>query len=343
MNILITGGAGFVGCNLAHHFLKRGDQVIVLDNLSRARVSCNMHWLQDQDVSTKLSYRDVDVRDADRLTTVVEEAQADVIFHLAAQVAVTTSVADPRHDLEVNILGTFNLLESVRRLPREQRPIVVFSSTNKVYGAMEDLDVSDQGGRYAYRYFDHGIAETYPLDFHSPYGCSKGAAEQYVHDYARIYGLRTVVFRMSCVFGPRQFGTEDQGWVAHFLISAMCGRPITIYGDGKQVRDLLFINDLISAFEAAVEHIDQASREVFNIGGGPVNTLSLLELLYWLDRRHGKPVVRQFEESRPGDQLIYVSDIRKAQRILGWQPEITVPEGLDRLWEWLKNNRSLLE
>ena len=340
MRVLITGGAGFIGSNLAHCLLKQGHEVTVLDNLSRGGVDRNLSWLKEAGYPG-LSFVRADVREADQLASAVRDK--DVVFHLAAQVAVTTSVAQPRHDMEVNILGTFNLLEAVRALPDAHRPLILYASTNKVYGGMEDVGVVDRGRRYAYRDLPNGVDETRPLDFYSPYGCSKGAAEQYVRDYVRIYGLRTVVFRMSCIYGPRQFGTEDQGWVAHFLISAFRGLPITIYGDGKQVRDILFVEDLIAAFQAAIERADAVSGHVFNIGGGPANSISLLELLDWLDERAAKPVQRSFADWRPGDQPVYISDIRKAQDLLAWQPKVAVPEGLTRLWNWILDNDSLFE
>jgi CDP-paratose 2-epimerase len=263
-----------------------------------------------------------------------------VIYHLAGQVAVTSSVKDPRPDYEVNALGTFNLLEAARLSGRN--PAVVFSSTNKVYGGMEDVPVVERATRYGYRDLPYGVPESQPLDFHSPYGCSKGAADQYVRDYARIYGLPTVVFRMSCIYGPRQFGNEDQGWLAHFMIAALIGNPITIYGDGKQVRDVLFVDDLVRAFRLAVEKIDVAAGEVFNIGGGPDNTLAVWhefrELL--ADLRGVKTRVRR-REWRPGDQPCYVSDIRKAHRLLGWQPQVDKEMGVRRLWEWVSGHKDL--
>ena len=338
MRVLIAGGAGFIGSNLAHHFLNAGHEITILDNLSRDGVERNLRWLKEAEYPG-FSFVRADVREADRLASAVRDK--DVVFHLAAQVAVTTSVEQPRHDMEVNLLGTFNLLEAVRALPDAHRPVIVYTSTNKVYGNMGDVAVVDRGRRYAYRDLTNGVDESRPLDFHSPYGCSKGAADQYVRDYARIYGLRTVVFRMSCIYGPQQFGTEDQGWVAHFLLSAFRGSPIIIYGDGKQVRDILFVGDLIAAFQAAIDHIDVVSGQVFNIGGGPANTISLLELLDWLDDHVARPIKRRFDEWRPGDQLVYISDIHKAQDLLAWQPKVAVPEGLTRLWDWILDNSSL--
>ncbi|TLY46230.1 MAG: NAD-dependent epimerase/dehydratase family protein [Nitrospirae bacterium] len=266
---------------------------------------------------------------------------ADVVFHLAAQVAVTSSVEDPHSDFEVNALGTLNVLEAARLSGRQ--PIVVFTSTNKVYGGMEDTMVVDRNAHYEYRDFPNGIPESQPLDFHSPYGCSKGAGDQYVRDYARIYGLPTVVFRMSCIYGPRQFGTEDQGWLAHFMIALVTGRPIMIYGDGKQVRDVLFIDDLVCAFRLAVERIETTRGQVYNIGGGPSNTLSVwVEYGEMLARLAGRRVSVLFSGWRPGDQRCYVSDIRKAYSDLEWRPEVDKEEGVRRLWKWVSSNQDML-
>jgi len=254
---------------------------------------------------------------------------------------VTTSVRDPREDFDINALGTFNVVEAARRA--ESQPIVLYASTNKVYGKMADVAVAERDGRWAYRDFDGGIPESRPLEFYSPYGCSKGAGDQYVLDYARIYGLRTVVFRQSCIYGPHQFGIEDQGWVAWFSIQAMRQRPFTIYGDGKQVRDVLFVDDLMSAYEAAIQHIDVTSGQAYNIGGGPENTLSLLELVDLLTAKFGTKPAFGFDAWRPGDQLVYVSDIAKARADFGWTPRVTASEGIDRLLTWLNENRQIFD
>jgi CDP-paratose 2-epimerase len=283
---------------------------------------------------------EADVRDFGALRQAT--AGADVIYHLASQVAVTSSVLDPRHDFEVNALGTFNVLEAARR--SERQPIVLYSSTNKVYGGMEDVVVVEGEADYAYRDYPWGISETHPLDFHSPYGCSKGAGDQYVRDYARIYGLPTVVFRQSCIYGPRQFGVEDQGWVAWFLIAAVTGRPITIYGDGKQVRDVLWVGDLLDLYERAIERIDVAAGQVYNVGGGPENTLSVWqELGPMLARLMGREVEVAWDDWRPGDQRIFVADIRKAEQELAWRPQIGKEEGVGRLYEWVAANRALFD
>lgn len=333
VHALITGGAGFIGSNLADALAAEGWVVWIFDLLARPGVERNLAWLQERH-GGRIRFVRGDIRDFPAVAEVVR--QAEVIFHLAAQVAVTTSLIDPRTDFEINALGTLNVLEAARQA--RHRPIILYTSTNKVYGAMEDVPVVEEATRYRYADRPFGIDERQPLDFHSPYGCSKGAADQYVRDYARIYGLPTVVFRMSCIYGPRQFGTEDQGWVAHFVISAMAGRPITIYGDGKQVRDLLFVTDLIAAMRAAVERIDRTAGQVYNIGGGPENTLSIWHefaplLSEILDRPMEPPT---FGPWRPGDQKVYISDIRKAMQDLDWQPRVGVREGLTRLVEWVQ-------
>jgi CDP-paratose 2-epimerase len=336
--ILVTGGAGFVGSNLVDALLDDGEHVVLFDSLARPGSERNLAWLQAKESDGRLSVVRGDVRDFDTLRAAAEGV--DVIYHLAGQVAVTTSVEDPREDFEVNALGTLNLLEVARLSGR--RPVVVFTSTNKVYGGTEDVDVVETSSRYVYRDLPHGISESQPLDFHSPYGCSKGAADQYVRDYARIYGLATVVFRMSCIYGPRQFGNEDQGWVAHFMISAADRRSITIYGNGKQVRDILFVDDLVRAFRLAVDKIDTTAGEVYNIGGGPDNTLSIwAEFGDFLTALDGNGLPVSYDEWRPGDQPCYVSDIRKAERDLGWAPEISKETGLERLWEWVQSGEIL--
>lgn len=337
MNWLITGGAGFIGCNAASRFLKRGDRVTVLDNLSRKGTRLNLEWLRQQ--GGALEFVEADIRDTMALERVFLRREVDAVLHLAGQVAVTTSVERPREDFEINALGTFNVLEAVRL--SGQTPAVIYASTNKVYGGMTDIGIVERHGRYEYAELPQGVPEERLLDFHSPYGCSKGAADQYVRDYARIYGLRTVVFRQSCIYGCRQFGVEDQGWVAWFTIAAALGKPITIYGDGKQVRDVLFVEDLVRAYEMAAEQIERISGHVYNIGGGPAQGMSLLELLAHLERMLGKPVPRTFGQWRPGDQPVFVCDISKAREELGWEPTVAVEAGVRRLHEWVMENRDL--
>ncbi|MEA3351646.1 MAG: GDP-mannose 4,6-dehydratase [Chloroflexota bacterium] len=337
-HFLISGGAGFIGSNYVDRLLTRGERVTVYDNLSRAGAASNVAWLKDSHGRGSFQLVVGDTRDAALLATVARNA--DVIVHLAGQVAVTTSVLHPREDFEANALGTFNLLEAARL--SERNPIVLYASTNKVYGGMEGVSVVEGETSYSYAHLPQGVPETQPLDFHSPYGCSKGAGDQYVRDYQRIYDLPTVILRQSCIYGPRQFGIEDQGWVAWFVIAAALGKPITIYGDGKQVRDVLFVDDLLNAYDAAIKHIDVAAGQVYNIGGGPENTLSIWrEFGPLLEDMLGKNIPVTRADWRPGDQHIYVSDIRKAERELGWRPKIGVETGIRRLFDWVNTNRHL--
>ncbi|MCX7626271.1 MAG: GDP-mannose 4,6-dehydratase [Candidatus Sumerlaeaceae bacterium] len=334
----ITGGCGFIGSNLAATLLREGEQVTVYDNLSRAGTERNLAWLQNLR-SPGFQFIRGDVRDFSTLCDLLASEDFDVVFNTAAQVAVTTSVVDPRTDFEVNALGTFNVLEAVRLSGR--KPIFFFTSTNKVYGGMEDVKIVERNGRYDYEDLPYGVPETRCLDFHSPYGCSKGAADQYVRDYGRIYGIPTVVFRMSCQYGPRQFGNEDQGWVAHFIIAAHKGCDINIYGDGKQVRDILYVDDLVRAFRMAAHSITKTAGQIYNIGGGPQNTISLLELVADLEQLVGRKINLHFGPWRPGDQPVYISDIRRAQKEFGWEPLISKTEGVRRLLDWVRKNSEL--
>jgi CDP-paratose 2-epimerase len=332
---VITGGAGFIGANLAHRLASDGRRVIVYDNLSRKGVEKNLQWL----VATHGNLIEVEVKDTrDRRSLQNVIKHAGQIFHLAAQVAVTTSLDDPVSDFEVNARGTLNVLESIRA--RSKPPSLIFTSTNKVYGALEDLHFKPQEYRYVPdtdgQNFKTGIGEERPLDFHSPYGCSKGAADQYVIDYARTYGLPAVVFRMSCIYGPHQFGTEDQGWVAHFLIRAIERQKITIYGDGRQVRDILFVEDLLDAMTLAQQNMGRIAGQAFNIGGGSENTISLLELLELLSQFDGGDHHVEFSEWRHADQRYYVSDISKFRDSTGWVPQVSAREGIHRLYKWLQ-------
>ncbi len=338
MKWVITGGAGFIGCHAAARFLGAGHRVVVVDNLSRRGADANLAWLRDRGLT---DFVKADVRDAGAMSGLLaRHADADAVLHLAAQVAVTTSVADPRSDFEVNALGTFNVLEAVR-VAASGRPAVLYSSTNKVYGDLRHVRVVERDGRYAYESLPDGVDESEPLDFHSPYGCSKGAGDQYVRDYARIYGMKTVVFRQSCIFGTRQFGIEDQGWVAWFCVAVTTGQPFTIFGDGKQIRDALWVDDLVDAYARALERIDAVSGEAFNIGGGPANTLSLRELVARLSREVGRDLDPPQADWRPGDQRVFVADVRKAGRLLGWRPTVSTAEGVDRLIGWVRENRRL--
>ena len=338
MRILITGGAGFIGCNLADACIRAGHQVTLFDNLSRRGSEANLAWLRERH-GEGFAFARGDIRDD---AAVLEAAAGQgAIYHLAAQTAVTTSVSDPRTDFEINALGTLNLLEAARQAAGDA--VLIYASTNKVYGGLEQLSVAELATRYALVDCPNGVAETHPLDFHSPYGCSKGAADQYVRDYARIYGLRTVVFRQSCIYGPRQMGVEDQGWVAWFVIAAIAGKPITIYGDGKQVRDLLYVDDLVRAYLLATERIEVTRGQVYNLGGGPANTLSIWsEFGPLLSRVVGREVMPQaFCDWRPGDQPVFVTDISKAARDFDWTPRVAVTEGIGRLSEWVRANREL--
>jgi CDP-paratose 2-epimerase len=337
-NYLVTGGAGFIGSNYVYRLLERGEKVTIYDNLSRAGASRNLKWLQEKYGDKAFTLVVGDVRDPAMLAEAVREA--DVFVHLAAQVAVTTSVTEPREDFEINALGTFNVMEAARL--SERKPVVIYASTNKVYGGMDDVRVVEETTRWRYENLPFGCSESQPLDFHSPYGCSKGSGDQYVRDYFRIYDLSTVVFRQSCIYGPRQFGVEDQGWLAWMTIAAVTGRPITIYGDGKQVRDVLHVDDLLDAYDAAIAKIDKVKGEVFNLGGGPQNTLAIwTEFGPMLEKLLGRPVPVSRGDWRPGDQKVFVADIRKAKKVLGWQPKIGAQEGVKRLFEWVSENRLL--
>lgn len=338
MKILITGGAGFIGVNSAHYFAKKGHRVVIFDNLSRDGSNENLEWIQSE---CEVDFFKGDLRKFMDLVDVFDHSgKFDLILHLAAQVAVTRSVTDPYEDFEINALGTFNLLEATRRYNSDAT--FIFSSTNKVYGEMEDLDIIQNNGRYIYKNLAQGVDETRNLDFHSPYGCSKGAADQYCRDYHRIYGLKTIVLRQSCIYGYHQFGIEDQGWIAWFCIASTLGKPITIYGDGKQIRDVLFIDDLIKAFELAYKNRKKAMGQIFNIGGGPENTLSLHELIAYLEKLKGKKISLSYDTWRPGDQKVFIGNISKAKLDLGWEPTIKPEKGVKMLYNWVNDNKKML-
>jgi CDP-paratose 2-epimerase len=338
MNILITGGCGFIGCNAVARFAGLGHRVTILDNLSRPCTSLNLEWLERQGM---ISFVKADVRDPRAVIEVMQRRRFDVVLHLAGQVAVTTSLKGPRNDFEINALGTLNVLEGLRQhLPEA---IFLNASTNKVYGKLGGLPITETPTHYTLADWPNGIAESQPLDFHSPYGCSKGAADQYTIDYARVYGLRTVNFRQSCIYGLRQFGVEDQGWVAWFTIAHELNKPITVYGTGKQVRDLLFVDDLIDCYLEAVERIEQVAGLTFNIGGGPANTLSIIEFFELLENLSGRPVVYQTADFRPGDQPVYVSNNGRAAKLLAWSPRVSVTYGIQRLLSWVVENRDVLK
>lgn len=336
-NILITGGAGFIGVNTAASYLKKGDRVWILDNLSRIGSKLNLEWLLNN--FPKVKFIKGDVRDFDLLKRSV--LNKDIVFHFAGQVAVTTSVKNPIEDFEINALGTVNLLEALRGKNKEA--ILIYSSTNKVYGGMENAVLIEKKSRYEYKDLKYGVSEKQPLDFHSPYGCSKGAADQYVRDYARIYGLKTIVFRQSCIYGYHQFGMEDQGWIAWFIIALLLGKNITIYGNGKQVRDILFISDLIEAFDMAIKNINKTKGQIYNIGGGMDFKLSIwIEFKPILEKLYGKNISQTYKGWRPGDQLIYISDIRKANLDFKWKPKVNVEDGIKELYDWAIRDKNLL-
>lgn len=338
MKAIVTGGAGFIGCNTAARLISQGHSVVVIDDLSRKGSVKNLEWLKTQG---DFEFLQIDIRDYPALEGAIRKhSDVEFIMHLAAQVAVTTSVADPRTDMEINLLGSFNLIEAVRK--NDLRPFIGFASTNKVYGKMDDLRIEDLGDRYQYADVA-GADEERPLDFYSPYGCSKGAADQYIRDYSRIYNLPTAVFRMSCIYGKRQFGVEDQGWVAWFIIAAVLKQPITIFGDGKQVRDVLFVEDLIDLYLAAFNNPDKSAGKVFNAGGGPKNTLSLLELLAHIEKRLGEKIPLAYDDWRPGDQKVYVSDTALAESVLGWERKYDKVRGVDTLIDWILENKNLFE
>lgn len=337
MKIFITGGAGFIGCNCTKYFLNKGHEVVVFDNLSRIGVHLNLDWLKSLG---KFQFIKGDVRNAGLLAKYFAGNQdVDVVFHFAAQTAVTTSITNPREDFEINALGTLNLLEAIRHSNSD--PIVIYSSTNKVYGNLDYLNIRSRGMRYELVDYPQGISEDFQLDFHSPYGCSKGVADQYVHDYHRIYDMKTVVFRQSCIYGPRQFGVEDQGWVAWFIISALKGNPITIYGDGKQVRDVLHINDLLHAYSKAIDNIELIKGNIYNIGGGPDNQLSLLQLIEMINKQAGMGMVYTFDSWRAGDQKIFCADNTKLEKELDWQIHENYREGIVTLFNWIQDNTVL--
>lgn len=336
--ILITGGAGFIGINTADYFLSRGYKVMVLDNLSRKGSDENLKWLQDKWGKKAVFVKCDILDDRGKLASLMESH--DAVAHLAGQVAVTTSVQNPEHDFKTNALGTLHVLEAIRLSKR--KPSLLYSSTNKVYGNIDHIDVELTSVGYRYPALPLGVAEHIGLDFHSPYGCSKGTADQYVRDYSRIYGLKTVVFRQSCIYGPHQFGIEDQGWVAWFTIASLTGKPITVYGDGHQVRDVLHVEDLARLYETAIQKIDRVSGKVYNIGGGPGRASSVRQTLSLLEVLLNKKIPLAFSAWRPGDQRVYISDIRRIKHDLGWEPKIDFPKGLQSLVDWAKENQKAI-
>ena len=336
MKYLITGGCGFLGSNLAEEVLKRGDDLVVVDNLYRLGSEKNLEWLKSKGEFTL--YRS-DVRVFDDLNYIMKKERPDIIFHVAGQVAMTTSLERPRLDFEINVLGAHNLLESVRTHCPEAK--ILFSSTNKVYGDLEDLHYDETDTRFAIPQYPLGLPESVGLDFRTPYGCSKGAADQYMLDYHKCFGLKTIVFRHSSIFGGRQFSSFDQGWIGWFVkqgIDTKLGKlkePFTISGSGKQVRDVLFSEDLIECYFGALENIDKTQGQAFNIGGGAENSLSLLELFAFLEKELGVTLDYIKLPPRESDQKSFIADITKAHEVFGWKPKVTKEEGLRKMIEWV--------
>ena len=336
-SVLVTGGAGFIGSNLADRLARDGHDVLIYDALARPGVEANLAWLRRRHPG-RIASVIADLRDREKLEQAASGARA--VFHLAAQVAVTTSLADPERDFDINLRGTLFLLEALRRQPSP--PPLVFASTNKVYGNLADIKLARDGDAYlpedpALR--RHGVGEDRPLSFYTPYGCSKGAADQYVLDYARGFGVPACVLRMSCIYGPRQLGTEDQGWLAHFLYSVQAGRPISIYGDGRQVRDVMYVDDAVDAYLAAWDRIAAVSGQAFNLGGGPGNAVTLLQILAEISELTGRSADLRFSDWRPGDQRYFVADTRRAAAALGLGPAVGWRDGLRRLAQWIAVER----
>lgn len=330
--ILITGGAGFIGSNLANFYIKKGVDVIIFDNLSREGTNLNLSWLKRK-YPAKFSFVRGDIRNYNILRNIFKKHKnIDVVFHEAAQVSVMESIANPRLDFETNLLGTFNLLEVIRQFSKNT--ILVYASTNKVYGNLKNIKGEE---------IKNGISELRNLNFYSPYGCSKGASDQYVRDYSRTYGLRTIVFRQSCIYGERQMGEENQGWLSWFVICFLSGRRINIYGTGRQVRDVLFIDDLVRAYDMAIKKINITNSKIYNIGGGSTNSLSILKLLELLEKNIGRRVEYKFLNSRPGDQQFFISDNSLSRQDFGWEPKVSFEVGLKRLVKWLRENQTVLK
>ena len=337
MKHLIIGGAGFIGTNLASSLLSKKEEVVIIDSLARSGSQKNLEYLLQNFPSLEFIKADITV-DQEILNKTI--SSVDRIYHLAAQVAVTTSVQDPRNDFKINALGTLNVLEAMRLFGKKDISLI-YSSTNKVYGDLAEHEIIENKNRYDFKNIE-GISESQNLDFHSPYGCSKGCADQYVRDYSRIYGLNTVVFRQSCIYGPHQFGVEDQGWVAWFIIALLTGKNLNIYGDGKQVRDLLFVTDLVNAYTKALDNIDKTKGEIFNIGGGSNFSISVYyEFKPILEKLLGKSISVEFSPWRPGDQKIFISDIKKADKIFNWSPIVSPTEGISTLFKWVSLNKKL--
>lgn len=332
MNILITGGAGFIGCNTVKYFATKGDRVFVIDNLSRETARVNLRWLQDN--NTPFNFENIDIADRVVLESYFKRHNFDVVIHLAGQVAVTLAVENPRYDFEVNAQGTFNVLECVRLYC--PRAIFINASSNKVYGSISDKRVVEEEDCYRYADVNYkGVNESQNLEFYSPYGCSKGVADQYTLDYARIYGLKTVSVRQSCIYGPHQLGIEDQGWISWFVGAYLLGKSIKIYGNGKQVRDVLFVSDLVEFYECIINDIEKVKGMVFNIGGGIKNSISLLQFFKILEELTGDKIKLSFDKWRPGDQILFISDNSLAEKLLNFRPKIDFCDGIKKIYKWL--------
>lgn len=339
-HVLITGGSGFIGINLALSLLNSGYLVTIFDNFSRFGTKGNINWLKKNNHNlNNLKIVKGDIRDYKKLKK--EVLPANIIFHLAAQVAVTSSFTNPKEDFEINVLGSLNVLEAAKE--SKKKPIIIYSSTNKVYGDLAKFSVRKNKKRYFYPDIPNGVSEEVNLDFHSPYGCSKGSADQYFRDFYRMYGLRTVVFRQSCIYGLRQMGIVDQGWVAFLAALVHLKKPITIFGDGKQVRDLLHVDDLIRAYMQAIKNIKKSAGEIYNIGGGKNHTFSLLEYIEFLEKAANRKIPLKYKDWRPGDQKVYISDNKKLKQHLKWEPKICHKDGLKELYKWVGENKDLFK
>jgi len=336
--ILITGGCGFIGTNAANYYLKKGYKVISLDNLSRAGSQQNLAWLKK--TGRNFVFVKADIRNNKKILEIFKKHKPNLILHLAAQTTMVTSVTNPREDFEINAIGTFNVLEAMRL--GSPKASLIYSSTNKVMGALTDIPVREKEKRYVFKNIK-AVSEKFPLDFHGPYGCSKGCGDQYTIDYARIFGLNTVVFRQSGIYGPHQFGIEEQGWLAWFCNALLFNKPVTIFGNGKQVRDVLYVDDLIRAYDSVLKNIKKTRGKAYTIGGGQKFSLSIWELFDILEKLSGKKFNYSFDTWRPGDQKIYISDLTSAKKDFGWSPKISLKEGLKRLYNWIAQNKNLIK